>query len=676
VPTTSLVVDAWIIAATVALTAMVFTSEALDPVNVPKLTVLLLAAVALATTAAYRAVRHRVVALPTGVPAAAAGSLLVALVLSTAVAPAYGTALHGAYGRNSGLLAYGCALLLFFALLRSCARGGVHIIALGIGAAGLFTASYGMLQRLGFDAVPWNNPFNPIIAALGNPNFAAAYMGICAPVAVGGALWTGWSTPWRVASGATAALCLLTASLSNAAQGPLAAAAGLWVVALALALDTRSRNRRLYLTAIGTAALAGVAVVAVGAVFRSGPLASLFTGISYDARRYYWEAALTMLRDRPILGVGMDQYGGFWRSARSEQAVAQLGGPSYTDSAHSVPLQMLAQGGVVLGLAYAAFVTVIAVALVQGLRRLHGQQRLLLAMLGGSWVAYQVQSVVSIDQVPLIVLHVVTAGAVLAATGAVRLRELRLPGAVAPPVVSPNDARTKRRIKAAAAPRTRRVTAPDAVALTAVGAIALVLVWVSFAPLRANVAAKDGDAALRIGDGNAALDAYHRASELVPRLPYPWVKKGELFAGATPPQSDLAQEAYLEAAKRDPRDPNVRRAAANHAESADELDRARELYQEALALDPLNAETVHAVATFELRHGGAEVARDLLERSLGRLEATARVPAYASMWAALGDARAVLGDPEGAGIAYRVALALEPEHPVAQQGLENLPAAP
>jgi O-antigen ligase len=674
VPTTSLVVDAWIIAATVALTAMVFTSQALDPVNVPKLTVLLLAAVALATTAAYRAVRHRVVALPIGAPAAAAGSLLVALVLSTAVAPAFGTALHGAYGRNSGLLAYGCALLLFFALLRSCARGGVHIIALGIGVAGLFTASYGMLQRLGVDAVPWNNPFNPIIAALGNPNFAAAYMGICAPVAVGGALWTGWSTPWRVASGATAALCMLTASLSNAAQGPLAAAAGLWVVALALALDTRSRKRRLYLTALGTAALAGVAVVAVGAVFRSGPLASLFTGISYDARRYYWEAALTMFRERPILGVGMDQYGGFWRTARSEQAIAQLGGPSYTDSAHSVPLQMLAQGGIVLGLAYAAFVAVVAVALVQGLRRLHGQQRLLLAMLGGSWVAYQVQSVVSIDQVPLIVLHVVTAGAVLIAAGAVPLRELRLPGAIGPPVVSPNDARTKRRL-ATAAPRTRPITMPDAIALTTVGAIALALVWMCFAPLRANIAAKNGDAALRVGDGNAAFAAYDRASELVPRLPYPWVKKGELFAGATPAQSDLAQEAYLEAAQRDPRDPNVRRAAASHAESEGKLDRARELYQEALALDPLNAETVHAVATFELRHAGAEAARELLERSLGRLEATARVPAYASMWAALGDARAVLGDPEGAGIAYRVALALEPEHPVAQQGLENLPAA-
>ena len=35
---------------------------------------------------------------------------------------------------------------------------------------GLFTATYGLFQRLGIDAIHWTNPFNPIIASLGPPS--------------------------------------------------------------------------------------------------------------------------------------------------------------------------------------------------------------------------------------------------------------------------------------------------------------------------------------------------------------------------------------------------------------------------------------------------------------------------------------------------------------------------
>ncbi len=59
--------------------------------------------------------------------------------------------------------------------------------------AGLFTATYGLLQKAGIDSIPWNNPFNPIIAALGNPNFASGYLGIAAAAGAGGALWAGWA---------------------------------------------------------------------------------------------------------------------------------------------------------------------------------------------------------------------------------------------------------------------------------------------------------------------------------------------------------------------------------------------------------------------------------------------------------------------------------------------------
>ena len=190
-------------------------------------------------------------------------------------------------------------------------------------------------------------------------------------------------------------LCLLGAALSSSVQGPIAAAAGLFVVALAWVLDQHGARLKVDLTVL----LAGVTVAGgsllVGALAAAGPAASIFGDSGSRARVFYWEAALAMFSDHPLWGVGLDQHGNFWRSERSASSVDFLGGPSYSDADHSVPLQMLAQGGLVLGLLYAAFLVLTATAVVRGLIRLRGADRMLLTAVGAGWTAYQVQSFVT-----------------------------------------------------------------------------------------------------------------------------------------------------------------------------------------------------------------------------------------------------------------------------------------
>jgi O-antigen ligase/Flp pilus assembly protein TadD len=666
VPSTSLAVDRYVLAAAVLSTCVLFTAKAADPVNVIKLTALLLCALAVVTTACYRAIRHRVVLLPAGLGCWAALALLAGLMVATSVAPVIGTAVLGAYGRNSGLLAYGSALVLFLAALRVLGRPHTRILVGGVLFAGMFTATYGLLQKAGIDAVPWNNPFNPIIAALGNPNFASGYLGIAASVTAGGALWRGWALPWRAASGVTSALCLLAAGLSNSVQGPIAATAGLFVVAMAWGLEQTGGRRRGIVGGLFALAGAGVALLVVGAVTKAGPLGAIFTDVGSRSREVYWRAALDMFADRPLLGVGLDQFGKFWGSSRSPEAVELLGGRHFTDAAHSVPLQVLAQGGLLLGAAYLAFLLVVLVALMRGLLRLSGSDRMLLAAVGAGWAAYQVQSFVSIDQVPLIVLHFTLAGAVLACSDAVRLRELRLPGALQPVKVHPNDSRAKRRTAAAAPARVRTLTAPDLAAFSLLALAIAALAWFSLYLLRANMAVADGDRLLARGDGNAALRAYDRATDLVPGSATYWLRKGEMLTQVQQPA--LAREAFREAAKRDPFDVNALVRAATLAEEAGDLDDAREKYRRAHEIDPLNPGTLQAATTFELRHSGAKEARALLE------EAVRHLPEAPALWGTLGDARALLGDKDGARQAYQRALELEPGQPTATAGLAKLDA--
>lgn len=662
VPRASLLPDRVLLAAAVVLTCVLIVPHASDPVNVVKLSALLVCAVALAALAVARVVRDRVLRVPVGAPAVLGLVLLAAFCLATVVAPQTATAVYGTLGRNSGLLAYAAALLLYLVGLRVLDPGTTRAVLMGVLLAGLFTGLYGLLQYLGVDAVPWNNPFNPIIAGLGNPDFASAYLGIAAPAAAWGALWTGWPLVLRALSGATLVLLLVVAALSSAVQGPLAAASGLAVLLVAWLSDHTGRLRR-----AGTAAVAGLAVLGIAGLVLglrgAGPAAAFFSGISYRARTWYWEAALTMFRHSPVWGVGLDSYGARWRLDRPVEVPRELGGDHFSDAAHSVPLQMLAQGGLVLGLAYLALVVLVAVRLVRGLQRLRGPQRLQLGALGGCWVAYQVQSAVSIDQVPLLVVHLVLAAAVLVASGGVRLREVRLPGALKE--VRPASGGTRRRGPSVAVPRQRALTAGDRAALGLAGVVALGLAWAAVTPTRASHAAYTG-AALSDSDPTAALAAYDHAISLEPTVSAYRTSKGSLLNSLGQPQAALA--AYASAAKVDPYDIAAVRTSGRLAQSLGDLQAARRWFEKAVRLDPTNRDTVFDLSRFLTARGDTAGARRLLERT------NTLLPDDSQVLGVLGGARLAAGDRAGARAAWERALQLEPGQPAATAGLAQLAA--
>jgi putative inorganic carbon (HCO3(-)) transporter len=612
--------------------------------------------------AVVRVAHHRVVVLPWGWPAVSGVALLLAVVVAAVVAPHDPTAVYGTYGRNSGLLAYGSALMLFLLVPRLFDAASTKVIAFALCLSGLATASYGLLQYAGVDPINWNNPFNPIIATLGNPDFASAYLGICASAAAWAALWTGWSLAWRAAAATTVGLCLVAAGLSEAVQGPLAAGAGLGVLLVAWLMDQRGALRRVGLAVTGVVGALSLGALLAG-LAGAGPAAGIFSGGSFRARQWYWEGALTMFRSEPLWGVGLDSYGIRWRVDRPLESVHMFGGNDFSDSAHSVPLQMFAQGGLLLGLTYVAFVGLVLWALVRGLLRLRGQDRLLLGGLGGSWVAYQVQSTVSIDQVPLLVVNFVLAGAIIAASGSARTRELRLPGAVPLP-----SAAVPARPRRTAAPLVVRVPQPlDHVITAVVVVIALGGGYLSLSPVRAGRSAFAGAEALVRGDGNAALAAYDKALDLAPYVSVYWLRKGELFNAAGRGQEALA--AFEDAQKHDPFDVAAARNSGRLAEALGEVDRARRHFERALLLDPLNRDTIVDRATFDLRHGAAASARQLLE------DAVTRLPDDNQILGVLGDARLVTGDREGARAAYERALIFEPGQPTATEGLKKLDRA-
>ena len=91
---------------------------------------------------------------------------------------------YGTTGRNTGFLAYLSLALLLLGSVGISSSKFIRLLALSVLFTGVISLFYALLQTSGNDPVKWNNPYNPIISFLGNPDFASSFLGISASLAI------------------------------------------------------------------------------------------------------------------------------------------------------------------------------------------------------------------------------------------------------------------------------------------------------------------------------------------------------------------------------------------------------------------------------------------------------------------------------------------------------------
>jgi tetratricopeptide (TPR) repeat protein len=269
--------------------------------------------------------------------------------------------------------------------------------------------------------------------------------------------------------------------------------------------------------------------------------------------------------------------------------VLRFGLGDANDQTHNVLLGMFANGGVLLGLAYAAVMGLVGVALVRGLLAdVEQERRLLLGAVGGAWAGYVVVSLVSIDVPALATLGWVLSGGVLAVAGHTQF--VRVPGR--------------------ASPRGGLRPALD------IGLVAVVLIatWGASLPLRADLAAGSATSLLANGRQAQGLEAAARATQLAPWRPVYWFELGRGLAVSG--RFDQAQQAFQTAAAKDPRDLPAALTSARLAVRLGDADTARDEYERALALEPQHPALKVEVAEFASQVGAQEWARELLAEAL------------------------------------------------------------
>jgi hypothetical protein len=326
--------------------------------------------------------------------------------------------IYGAYGRNTGLVTYLLLTLLFLAAASLSNKNSFAKVNYGLMAAGFINAIYSLWVTLFGDFIGWTNPYGNILGTFGNPNFVGAFLGIFATVLFAYLIKPDLGVPLRIGAGITLLITFFEIKESSAIQGVVVGAGGIALVGFYF---LRSKFKSALVPAIYTLAVSGVGVVAVLGALQKGPLTSLIYKNSVSLRGEYWQAAWNMSKDFPFSGVGMDTYGDWYRRLRDDQALINPGPNTISNAAHNVVLDQLAFGGWPMFIAYIAILIIVAISIIKVTIRSR-EYNFTFIGLATAWICYQVQSIISINQIGLAIWGWLLGGVLIAYERATRVQ--------------------------------------------------------------------------------------------------------------------------------------------------------------------------------------------------------------------------------------------------------------
>jgi len=434
----------------IAATSLVFWREVRDSFDLTKATLLWILAVPIWVTSLLQAFGttrgmtkfrdHHWLILPS--------ALFVAAVMS----PRLGYAIVGQPSRFTGLLTLGSCLAVGIAVMNRPTAKTIGIILSAYSFVAIPISSYVLVQAAGKDPFEWAivSFGTPVFGTIGNPNSASGFLSVCALMALW-ALHQIDSRPFiRYAAAVSLGFSVAAIPLLVSFQGQAVVVVGS-VFLLVWTISTLSIAQSLFWIRAALGSLIVVAVflpsrVLVGVVVAVGVslLASLSVWVDSRERREdfafkgaqvkkavlvlvpaavvilaspvgrqiasgfadgfiergdFYRAAWSLFKDKPLFGGGLENFGFDFPRFRPEGHAISLEN-SRTSSVHSIPLAMLSSGGIVLGGAYLAFVSVVSARFVQSCRR-SGWLSPKAFWLGVLWLGVNLQSLVSIEHVSL-----------------------------------------------------------------------------------------------------------------------------------------------------------------------------------------------------------------------------------------------------------------------------------
>ncbi len=378
----------------------------MDPMNLPKMT--LVAIISFLTLGFLIANREKISIGQQGVALVLTLTFQLLLLLNLLFSGRNVTEnFYGTSGRNTGVLTYLALSILMFSVITVSTPLFVDAFRATLFSLGTVLFLYGCIQFVGLEPFPYVNVYaSNVFGTFGNPNFQSAFMGILGASAIVTVFDLTLSRQFRILSIGISIASVFGIYSTNSWQGYFTLVAGIAVGIILLLFKHKCFK-------VGLLALSGALVIAVivaMGIFSKGPLAAIISKASLEARKLYWDSAIHIISSNPLFGVGFDGFGDWYRRGRSQEAALNNAGLTST-SAHNVPLDIGVGGGLPILVLYFGFVFLALRNIVQNIKS--DSLSVSYISICAAWIAYQAQSLISINQIGLGVIGWVLLGIVI-----------------------------------------------------------------------------------------------------------------------------------------------------------------------------------------------------------------------------------------------------------------------
>ena len=303
------------------------------------------------------------------------------------------TSFFGESFRRNGTLTYLAFSVFFLSAAKFIRFENIKIFFDRIVFVGLVTSTYAFIQLKNMDFVEWTAK-GSIITTLGNSNFAGASMAIFFILCFGQIFISNFSTFQRILAFSASCILFLAILPTNARQALMILFFGIFLILL-------YRIYRLNKPASYIFGISGLtaSIVAVLGTLQIGPLSDLLYKQSVSVRGFYWRAGVEMFRDHLLFGVGVDNYGAFFKQYREVQYPLNYGFSITSSAAHNVFIQNFATGGVLVGTLYLFLQIIVFYKGFTLIKNYRDEKQLISIIVFVGWLSFQAQSFVSIDNI-------------------------------------------------------------------------------------------------------------------------------------------------------------------------------------------------------------------------------------------------------------------------------------
>jgi len=330
-------------------------------------------------------------------------SILIPLFLAPA---SFSQQFWGIFGRNTGALTLlVSSLIILISSLAIDANGLVKAVRILI-VLNVFLVFYCLIQIAGLDPVGWSQ-FAPF-ATLGNVNFLSAILGMLSVILFVQLFYSKEVLPLKLFLFVVLFINIFVMLETDSIQGPIIFIIGGSFSALCFAW---SRKKRLTMAILSLLLLPMYAGGIFG-LFNQGPLSRIVYQASNVFRADYMSAAWKTFLANFATGVGHDSFDGWYRTERGFISAYRTGPFRTTNSAHNIYLDMAANGGIFLFVSYLSVVVVTLIFALNYIRKCKVLNVTFLSILG-AWVAFIVQSAISINQIGISIWGWIFTGAIL-----------------------------------------------------------------------------------------------------------------------------------------------------------------------------------------------------------------------------------------------------------------------